>query len=153
MSYRTLSMKSAALAVAMMIGWVPAATAQTAIKLYAADALQPALADLSAEFQKSTGGQFKLEPVVGPTAALRERIEKGESAHVFAAADLAEAKKIADAGKSRGPAVPFAKSKAGGPPMGFVVMKDAPPAAGELAGFLRFGAGRKVLEKHGFSAP
>ncbi|MBX9926616.1 MAG: substrate-binding domain-containing protein [Hyphomicrobiaceae bacterium] len=136
-----------------LVAMMSPASAQTAIKVFAADSLQPAMADLASEFQKATGGQFKIEPVLGPTAALRERIEKGEAAHVFAAADIGEAKKLADAGKTRGPAVPFAKPKSGGAPLGFVVMKDAPPAAGELAGFLRFGAGRSVLEKHGFGTP
>jgi ABC-type molybdate transport system substrate-binding protein len=84
---------------------------------------------------------------------LRERIEKGEAADVFVASDIDQAKLLADAGRTRGPAFPFAKPKAGGGPLGFVVMKNAPPAAGELAGFLRFGAGQKILAKHGFSAP
>jgi len=72
---------------------------------------------------------------------------------VFVTADIADAKALADAGRTRGPAVPLARPKAGGGPLGFVVMKNAPPAAGELAGFLRFGAGQKILAKYGFGAP
>jgi ABC-type molybdate transport system substrate-binding protein len=127
------------------------ASAQTAIKVFAADALQPAMADIAAEFQKSTGGKFKLEPVFGASAALRERIEKGEVAHVLAA-DTADTRKLADGGRSRGPAVVFAKPKSGGD-LSFIVVKDAPPAAGELAGFLRFGPGRAILTKFGFGVP
>ncbi len=140
-------------AATLLLATMTPAMAQTAIKVLAADSLQPAMGELASEFQKATGGRFTIDPVLGPSAALRERIEKGESAHVFAAADIADAKKLADAGKTRGPAVPFAKAKSGGATLGFVVMKDAPPAAGELAGFLRFGSGRAVLEKYGFGAP
>lgn len=129
----------------------PAAWAQTAIKLYAADTMQPAMADLSAAFTKFTGGKFKIDPVFGPSDALRERIEKGEPAHVFVASDGQSAKALAASGRSRGPAVPFGKS--GDKEHVFIVLKDAPPAAGELAGFLRFGAGRDVLKKFGFKLP
>lgn len=127
------------------------AAAQSAIKLYAAETMAPFMAELSAEFQKATAGKFKLEPTVGSSAALRERIEKGEGAHVFAASDAADAKKLSDAGRTRGPAVKF--GLAGGREHVFVVLKDAPPAAGELAGFLRYGAGQGVLKRNGFSSP
>lgn len=139
-------------AAALLLSMTPA-SAQTAIKIFVTDSLQPAMAELASEFQKTTGGKFKLEPVLGKGAALRERIDKGEVAHVFATGDIGEAKALADAGRTRGPVFPFAKPKAGGGPLGFVILKDAPPAAGELAGFLRFGPGRAILEKHGFSAP
>lgn len=144
------SLLSAAVA-ALAVAFATPAWSQTAIKLYAADTLQPALGDLAAEFKKFTGGKFTIEPVVGGSDALRERIEKGEAAHVFVASDGESARKLAAAGRSRGPAVPFAK--AGGKEHVFIVLKDAPPAAGELAGFLRYGPGQTVLKKHGFGVP
>ncbi len=139
-------------AAAIVLSITPAA-AQTAITIFVSDSLQPAMAELASEFQKSTGGKFKLEPVIGSTGALRERIEKGETVHVFVASDIDQAKVLADAGRTRGPAFPFAKPKAGGGPLGFVILKDAPPAAGELAGFLRYGPGRAILQKYGFNTP
>jgi ABC-type molybdate transport system substrate-binding protein len=86
-----------------------AATAET-VKLHAAGSLKAAMTEIATAFQASTGGSHKVETVFGASGLLREKIEAGEAAHVFASADLGHPRKLADAGRTMGPAVTFARN-------------------------------------------
>jgi molybdate transport system substrate-binding protein len=64
--------------------------------------------EMGAAFEAKSGA--RLEHVFGPSGALRERIEGGELADVFASADMGHPQRLAAAGRSYG-AVPFAHNK------------------------------------------
>jgi molybdate transport system substrate-binding protein len=74
------------------------AIAQQPVRLYAAGSLRSAMLDLGAAFEKSEG--IKLAPVFGASGLLRERIERGEPADVFASADMGHPQRLAAAGRS-----------------------------------------------------
>lgn len=75
-----------------------AASAQATpeVSLYAAGSLRGVLTEVSKDFTAKTGqavaGSF------GPSGLLRERIEKGEGAQVFASANMKHPRTLADAG-------------------------------------------------------
>ena len=70
-----------------------AATAET-FRLYAAGSLKAAMTDIAAAYEASTKGAHKVELVLGASGLLRERIEAGEIAHVFASADTGHPKRL-----------------------------------------------------------
>ena len=93
----------------MAIGIVAgAAMAQEPVRLYAAGSLRSAMLELGAAFEKSDG--IKLAPVFGASGLLRERIERGEPADVFASADMGHPQRLAAAGRSL-QAVAFAQNR------------------------------------------
>ncbi|MBK0328498.1 molybdate ABC transporter substrate-binding protein [Rhodobacteraceae bacterium F11138] len=78
------------------------------VSLFAAGSLKAALSDVAADFTASTG-----TPVVtafGPSGLMRERIEAGETAHVFASANMRHPQALADAGKG-GAVTLFARNR------------------------------------------
>lgn len=85
-----------------------AAIAQQPVRLYAAGSLRAVMFDLGAVFEKAEG--IKLVPVFGPSGVLRERIESGEPADVFASADMGHPQRLAAAGRSY-QVVPFAHNR------------------------------------------
>jgi ABC-type molybdate transport system substrate-binding protein len=89
--------------VSVWIGWVmalaaPVAMAQSApaINLYAAGSLREVLTAVSTQFQKQEGAS--VVTTFAASGLLRERIEKGEPAHVFASANMAHPETLAKAG-------------------------------------------------------
>ncbi|GAA4216106.1 molybdenum ABC transporter molybdate-binding protein [Sagittula marina] len=67
------------------------------VTLYAAGSLKAALSDVAEDFTQATG-----TPVTtgfGPSGLMRERIESGETAHVFASANMRHPQTLAEAGK------------------------------------------------------
>jgi molybdate transport system substrate-binding protein len=74
------------------------AQAQEPVRLYAAGSLRSALIEVSAGFEAAGGG--KVAGTFGPSGLLRERIEKGEPAEVFASADMGHPQKLAAAGRA-----------------------------------------------------
>ena len=80
------------------------------VRLYAAGSLKAAMAELTTAYQAShSGTTFTTE--FGASGLLRGRIEKGEAAHVFASADTGHPQALADAGKTIGPPVVFARNQ------------------------------------------
>lgn len=76
------------------------ATAQdddTAVQLYAAGSLKAALSELAADFTAQTGQGVATS--FGPSGLMRERIEAGEGAHVFASANMRHPQVLVDAGQ------------------------------------------------------
>ena len=86
------------------------AAAET-VNLYAAGSLKAVMADITRAFETNSGGAVKVETVLGPSGLLRERIEKGEAAHVFASADTGHPKRLSDQGRTAGPPVVFARNE------------------------------------------
>ena len=81
---------------------------QATVHLYAAGSLRAALTELAEAFEASGGA--KVEATFGPSGLLRERIEKGERADVFASADMGHPRALAAAGRATPPVV-FARNR------------------------------------------
>ncbi|HEY7552196.1 MAG TPA: molybdate ABC transporter substrate-binding protein [Hyphomicrobiaceae bacterium] len=79
--------------------------------LYAAGSLKAALTEVAEAFEKSGAGNVRVETTFGPSGLLRERIEKGEAAHVFASADTNHPRRLADQGRSTGQVRIFARNR------------------------------------------
>lgn len=78
------------------------------VQLYAAGSLRAAMENLIKEWGLPEGSFAK--PVFGPAGSLRERIQKGEAADLFASADAAQPEKL----RSERPdtlVVPFARNR------------------------------------------
>lgn len=83
-------------------------SAQEPVRLYAAGSLRVALSEVAAAFEKQDG--TRVQSVFGASGLLRERIEKGAPAEVFASADLGHPRKLNAAGRS-GPVVVFVRNR------------------------------------------
>jgi ABC-type molybdate transport system substrate-binding protein len=81
------------------------------IRLYAAGSLRPALTEVARAFEADAGGKHKVETTLGASGLLRERIESGEAAHVFASADTGHPKRLADQGRAVPPVRIFARNE------------------------------------------
>src|SRR5262245_18092427 len=81
------------------------------VNLYAAGSIMAALTEVAKAFEKSKGGSVRVETTFGPSGLLRERIEKGEPAHVFASAATNHPKRLADQGRSMGQVRIFARNQ------------------------------------------
>lgn len=95
-------MRLAAFAAALLIA-MPA-HAQEAVRVYAAGSLRAAMNEMMKAFGAPAQGTF------GPSGLLRERIEKGEAAEVFASADMGHPQKLASAGRAGSVAL-FARNR------------------------------------------
>lgn len=80
------------------------------LNLYAAGSLKAAMTDIARAYEKSVSSD-KVETVFGASGLLRERIEKGEPAHVFASANMKHPKTLAAAGKAASPVRMFARNQ------------------------------------------
>jgi ABC-type molybdate transport system substrate-binding protein len=100
-------MRLPALAAATVLMAMPAA-AQDTIKVHAAGSLKAALTEAAAAFAKKPDGA-KVEFAFGPSGLLKDQLEKGEASDVFASANMAHPKALADAGKA-GPVRAFARN-------------------------------------------
>lgn len=101
-----MPVRNALLAVCLMVG--TAAGAQPAgVQLYAAGSLREALTEVARNFEAGSGQKVVL--TFGASGLLRERIEKGEPAQVFASADTDHPQRLAEAGNWQAPRV-FARN-------------------------------------------
>ncbi|RZJ24509.1 MAG: molybdate ABC transporter substrate-binding protein, partial [Haliea sp.] len=73
------------------------------LQLYAAGSLREAMTEVVQQFEAQSGRQVVL--TLGASGLLRERIEKGEPAQVFASADVDHPQRLAQAGGWQAPAV------------------------------------------------
>ncbi|QJR13596.1 molybdate ABC transporter substrate-binding protein [Usitatibacter palustris] len=96
-----------ALLLAAALAAIPAA-AQQPVKVFAAGSLRAALTEAAAAFKAQGGGDVAFE--FGPSGLLRDRLVKGESADVFASANMEHPKALADAGKAA-PVRMFARNR------------------------------------------
>jgi molybdate transport system substrate-binding protein len=81
------------------------------VNLYAAGSLKAALTEVAKAFEAHSNGKVRVEATFGPSGLLRERIEKGEPAHVFASADTGHPKRLAEQGRAAGPLTVFARNQ------------------------------------------
>jgi ABC-type molybdate transport system substrate-binding protein len=102
-----MTMRAAGFVAALALMGTPA-LAQDAVKVHAAGSLKAALTEAASAFGKGAGGA-KVEFAFGPSGILKERLEKGEASDVFASANMAHPKALADAGKA-GPVRAFARN-------------------------------------------
>src|SRR5262249_50085871 len=100
------SVASLALAAITLAG--SALAQDSTLKLYAAGSLSAAMTEMATAFSASGGPP--VAAVFGPSGLLRERIEKGEPAAVFASADVDHPQTLSQAGPS-GPPVVFARNR------------------------------------------
>ena len=78
------------------------------VRLYAAGSLRGALTELGQVFQRETG--VAVEGTFGASGLLRERIEQGEPAEVFASANMEHPRALEKAGRG-GPVRLFARNQ------------------------------------------
>jgi molybdate transport system substrate-binding protein len=102
-------MRSFLLVAAMVVA--PMTASADTVRLYAAGSLKAVMADIARDFEKQANGATKVETVLGASGLLRERIEKGKAAHVFASADIGHPKRLGDQGRTAGPPVVFARNE------------------------------------------
>lgn len=84
-------------AVALLLSVSPV-KAQDPVRLFAAGSLRSALTEVAKAYEAST--RVPVATTFGPSGLLRERIEKGEPAEVFASADMGHPQRLAAAGRS-----------------------------------------------------
>ena len=102
-------MRIALLASALML-LSPTAQAET-VNLYAAGSLRAALTEVAKAFEAESAGKHRVETTFGASGLLRERIEKGEPAHVFASANTQHPEKLASQGRTASPMRVFARNE------------------------------------------
>lgn len=84
------------------------AAAQEPVRLYAAGSLRAVLEEVAQQF--AAEGGTKVAGTYGPSGLLRERIDKGENAELFASANMQHPQMLSKAGKA-GPVVMFARNQ------------------------------------------
>jgi molybdate transport system substrate-binding protein len=89
---------------------LPAVSKADVVRLHAAGSLKAALTDVVRAFEARTPGA-RVEAQFAASGLLRERIEKGELAHVFASADTGNPGKLVETGRARGPIAIFARNQ------------------------------------------
>jgi len=97
------------LAALMVITGTAMASAET-VRVYAAGSLRAALTDIARTFEARSPG-LKVEAEFAASGLLRERIEKGEAAHIFASADVGHPTKLADDGYAKTKVAIFARNQ------------------------------------------
>lgn len=80
------------------------------VRVLAAGSLKAAMTEIARDFEAASAGAHTVETVFGPSGALRERIEGGEAAAVFASADMGHPGKLAAAGLAQGAVHVFARN-------------------------------------------
>jgi ABC-type molybdate transport system substrate-binding protein len=81
------------------------------IRLFAAGSLKAPLVDIVRAFERAHDGGVSVEARFGPSGLLREAIERGEAAHVFASADLGHPTRLAEQGRVRSKVAVFARNR------------------------------------------
>jgi len=82
--------------------------AQEPVRLYAAGSLKTAMIEIAAAFQREH--DIAVAGTFGPSGLLRDRIAKGETAEVFASANMTHPQSLAKAGRA-GAVHPFARNQ------------------------------------------
>lgn len=103
--YRQLS---TTIALAFVLLGMPAMSHAETVLLHAAGSLRDALDDIAAAYEKSSG--IKVTATYGASGTLREQIEQGTRAEVFASANMEHPFALARAGRS-GPVALFARNQ------------------------------------------
>lgn len=99
------------LAVMAAVMLAPSVAGAETISLYAAGSLRGALTEVAQAFEAKSGEQHKVATTFGPSGLLRQRIEGGEAAHVFASANTSHPQSLADSGRASPPVRVFARNQ------------------------------------------
>lgn len=89
-------MKLVALTLAALLTGCATQASRDPVAVYAAGSLRDALTEVARDHEERTGQKIAL--TFGPSGLLRERIEKGEGAQVFASADTQHPQRLAEGG-------------------------------------------------------
>jgi molybdenum ABC transporter molybdate-binding protein len=81
------------------------------VRLYAAGSLRAALTEMARRFEAGSGSRLKVKTEFAASGLLRERIERGETAHVFASADTGHPARLAEAGRTLAEPAVFAHNR------------------------------------------
>jgi len=100
--------RRALLGAVLSVSAMASAAAQEPVRLYAAGSLRAVLEEIGTRFAAETG--MKVAGTYGASGLLRERIEKGEPAEVFASANMEHPAALAKANKG-GPVMLFARNQ------------------------------------------
>ena len=95
-------------AAAVLAVVVPQVSAQAAITVFAAGSLRAALTEIAADFEAAPGGT-SVKLVFGASGLLRDRLQAGEAADVFASANMEHPQALGASGRAE-PALPFARN-------------------------------------------
>src|SRR5262245_15983825 len=95
----------------LLLMLITASAQAETIHLYAAGSLRAALTEVARAFEADRGGHHKVETTFGASGLLRERIESGAAAHVFASADTGHPKRLAEQGLAATPVFIFARNE------------------------------------------
>lgn len=102
-------MNTRALVLAAMLVGASAAIAQDqAVRVLAAGSLREAMTEIATSFRSAGSGD--VEVTFGASGLLRERIEHGEAADVFASADVQNAQRLSNSGRWGAPNI-FARNE------------------------------------------
>jgi len=96
--------------IALFVCTVPPMVTAETVRLYAAGSLKAALSEAARAFEAKTAG-VRVELEFAASGLLRERIEKGEAAHIFASADVGHPTRLADAGHASTKVTVFARNQ------------------------------------------
>lgn len=100
--------RSSVALVVLLVLSLPLPVSAEALNLYAAGSLKAALGEVTASYEKTY--KTKVVTKFGPSGLLREALEKGEKADVFASADMSNPEKLAASGWG-GPVVLFTRNQ------------------------------------------
>lgn len=106
MSLKTVMRFGAAL---ILFAWIPLASAEP-LRIFAAGSLKAAFTQIGEAFDASQSNGTKTVFEFGASGLLRERIETGEAASVFASADTGHPKSLENQGKTKGSVAVFARN-------------------------------------------
>ena len=110
---RLVGQAAAALGLAAGTGaWAQTPAVGEPVTVYAAGSLRAALTELARAFETPPQGPANTTVMLsfGPSGLLKERIEKGEAAHVFASANMNHPEALSRAGKAA-PTQAFARNR------------------------------------------
>jgi len=103
-----LALRRAVLAAAILLPVAATAQAAEPLRVYAAGSLTGAFNTLLEAFGTPPG--TAAQPTYGPSGLLRERLEQGEAADLFASADMGHPRHLAEAGRGT-PVILFARNR------------------------------------------
>lgn len=102
-----MNLRNLAIGMSIMVS-TAAGGQQPSVQLYAAGSLRAPMTEIVKAFAAAEG--LTVNATYGASGLLRERIEKGEAAHVFASADVGNPQALARAGRASPPVV-FARNR------------------------------------------
>lgn len=103
-----MSFRALFIAVAITASLKASGDEDASLVLYGAGSLEASLSDVVAAYEEATGHEVRT--AFGPSGLMRQRIESGETAHVFASANMAHPEKLQADGKA-GPVRLFARNE------------------------------------------